>query len=139
MAEIRRMTDRAAIRSFVEPLAGKFLFELADLDDAAWPHAQYYGIESRERTIAELCLLYAGFDPPNFVATVARDESTMRELVEGVAPLLPPQFTAGVPLNVVPALARRFNVEQRGAFWRMAVSQNLNFRAVDAQGVEVLS
>ncbi|MBI4219362.1 MAG: hypothetical protein HY682_04395 [Chloroflexi bacterium] len=57
------MTDGAAIRSFVEPLAGKFLFELADLDDTAWPHSQYYGIESRERTIAELCLLYAGFDP----------------------------------------------------------------------------
>jgi predicted GNAT family acetyltransferase len=114
------------------------LFELADLDDAAWPQSEYYGLDS-SAALAELCLLYRGLQLPNLVATVAHDEALMRELLKDVVEHLPSRFSAALSAGIAPALADRFRIEKEVPFLRMAVTDLHRIRSVDISGVEALT
>lgn len=134
---IRRLTDKGAIERFARSDPGKFLFELADLDDIAWSSTDYYGKESGG-SLAEICLLYRGLRPPNLVATVATSDREMGQLISGIVEHLPDHFTAAASPCVTEALQGRFQVENRSPFLRMATTDTGRLESTDVSGVEPL-
>lgn len=134
----RRLIEKSPIEQFARRNAGTYLFELADLDDAAWQQSEYYGLDS-SAALAELCLFYRGLQLPNLVATVAHHKILMRELLRDVAEHLPPRFSAALSAGIAPALADRFRIEEEVPFLRMAVTDLHRIRWVDVSGVEPLT
>lgn len=134
----KRVIDKSSVERFARRAAGTYLFELADLDDAAWQQSEYYGLGS-SGALAELCLLYRGLQLPNFVATVSEDEALMRELLKDVAEHLPSRFSAALSAGIAPVLADRFRIEKEVPFLRMAVTDLHRIRSVDVSGVEPLT
>ncbi|MBN2303861.1 MAG: GNAT family N-acetyltransferase [Anaerolineae bacterium] len=69
----QRLTDKAAIRAYLNRDRIVTAYALGDLDDAFWPQSEFYGArragESGESgDLVALLLVYRGFDPPVFTA-----------------------------------------------------------------------
>ncbi len=63
--DVQRLTDRAAIRAFLNTDRGMTAYALGDLDDAYWPQSTFYGARVGGK-LASVLLTYHGLEPMIF-------------------------------------------------------------------------
>jgi ribosomal protein S18 acetylase RimI-like enzyme len=111
-----RLTDKDAIRAFLNRDRALTAYALGDLDDAFWPESEYYGAQQGDELVA-LVLVYRGLDPA--VMTGYGDAQGMQAIV--AAADLPGEIYYLWPPDLEPILAARYTLPHQKREWRMVL------------------
>lgn len=110
------LTDKAAIRAFLNRDRILSAYALGDLDDAFWPRSTFYGAR-REGELHALVLLYRGLDPTVLTAFGAPDG--VDAILSAVD--LPGEMYTLLPPALEPVLSARYALHNPHREWRMAL------------------
>jgi ribosomal protein S18 acetylase RimI-like enzyme len=111
-----RLTDRAAIRDYLNQDRCLMAYALGDLDNAFWPSSRFYGAYQGEDLTA-LLLLYDGLEPT--VLTAFGDVDGVRAIFEGQA--LPGEIYYLFVPEMGALLAEYYQLTHNQREWRMVL------------------
>ena len=93
-------------------------YELGDLDDFFWPYTRWYRLGD------SVALLYHGAETPTLLAFERPDRvGALRELLDGLLPLLPQSFHAHVSEGAEDVLSSRLPTRSHGPHLKMALAE----------------
>ncbi|MBN1202450.1 MAG: GNAT family N-acetyltransferase [Anaerolineae bacterium] len=114
--ETLRLTDKTAIRAYLNRDRALTAYALGDLDDAFWPDSVFYGARQGGR-LAALVLLYHGLTPP--VLTAFGDPDSVRAIFDTQP--LPDEIYYLMPPELETLLGRYFELPEIRREWRMVL------------------
>lgn len=116
------------------------LYELGDLDDFFWSKTEWYAIKSEEFKTEFVALVYNGAEPPVIIA-LGNETKRGRELLQGMyaTKLLQNRFYSHLSMGLSDELAQIYDVECRGLYRKMGLTNPAAALAVDTIGVDRLS
>ena len=121
--------DRDAIEAVLRRNPALHLYEIGDLDDAAWPFTVWYGLVERAEIRATI-LIYTATDPPTMIALADPPADDLHELLHQVRRLLPSQLYAHLSAGGLAALGPDVTAFSKGPHLKMALTD----LAVDVAG-----
>lgn len=124
--------DKDRIAAFLRRSPALNVYLIGDLDDFFWPYTQWYGLEEGGE-LREVALIYAGTSLPVLLA-LGEDPAAMRELVRGIAHLLPPRLYTHLGEGVLEELSETYAAEPYGAHLKMALAERGRLEAADTMG-----
>ena len=112
------------------------LYEIGDLDDFFWPHTEWYAIKDEEFETKFVALIYKGAEPPVIIA-LGNETAPGRELLQGMCTkkLLQDRFYSHLSLGLPAELSPIYDVECRGLYRKMGLTNPAAALAVDTTGV----
>lgn len=114
------------------------LYCLGDLDDFFWKHTVWYGLKNEEE-IKAIILLYIKTEIPTLIALAEKPADTMQVLLESVVRLFPPKLYAHLNEEFLSILARYYQIQSHGKYYKMALRNTSYLALVDNSEVLSLS
>src|SRR5688572_32936199 len=93
MGHIVCLHAKAEVEAFARRNPFVHIYEIGDLDDFFWPHTTWYALQEDDG-VRQLALLYADLHLPVLLAYGDPPRALMRDLLQGLLPLLPRRFYA---------------------------------------------
>ncbi|MHB8629529.1 MAG: GNAT family N-acetyltransferase [Aggregatilineales bacterium] len=118
--QVKRLTDKAAIRAFLDTDRVRYAYMLGDLADPYWPNAAFYGAFAGDELRA-IVLKYTPISPPPVIS--AGDAAGVAEVIRILAEdeRLPTIVYHAQPEHMA-AIQRYFETPEPMAMWRMAIT-----------------
>ena len=114
--EIKHLTDRGPIRSFLNRDRALTAYALGDLDEAFWPQSMFYGAVKDGR-LASVVLFYRGLEP--VVLVMFGEPDGARAILADV--ILPQEIYYVVPEELGGPLSECYTCPDRHTEWRMVL------------------
>lgn len=124
--------DKSEIEAFLRQNVHLHIYSLGDLDPFFWDYTIWFGLRL-DRGLKAVALLYTGLPLPTFLA-LTDDVSSMRDLLDSIAHLLPRRFYAHLTPGVEESVARDFRLESHGEHHKMALKRESALGVVDTSG-----
>lgn len=138
MYELITLHTKPDIEVFARKQPHKHLFALGDLDDAFWPHTQWYGW-CDDHDIHQLALIYTALATPVLIALADPPQQQMHDFLRTLLPLLPYRIYAHLDPHVLSVLTDVYRVTPRGIHWRMGLTNPAPIATVDTASVVQLT
>lgn len=133
ITQIQRLTDRAAIRAYLNHDRDLTAYALGDLDDAFWPQSEFFGAR-RGGDLVALLLIYRGLDPVVLTAFGAPDD--VRAIFENIT--LPEEVYYLFPLPLGDLLSDYYDRPNTKREWRMVLDHTAFTASVSDQVTRIL-
>jgi predicted GNAT family acetyltransferase len=114
------------------------LFELGDLDDYYWPHTIWYGWQVADQ-LQQLALIYTRPVIPVLLAYAEAPIEAMRDFLQALMPLLPGRLYAHLSPQAVDVLTACYQIESRGLYLKMGLTEPERISRIDTSVVKILS
>lgn len=137
MPQIISLHDKSVIEAFVQRNPFLHLLELGDLDDFFWPFTIWYGWEV-DGGIEQIALVYTALAPPVLLA-YSEAPGQQATFIEALLPLLPTRLYAHLDPLALEIVNSAYQVEPRGLFWKMGLTDSSRAGEIDTSEVEALT
>jgi ribosomal protein S18 acetylase RimI-like enzyme len=124
--------DRKEIESFLRRNVYLHIYAIGDLDDFFWPYTTWYAVKENEE-IQAIAMLYSGRDFPVLLALM--EGKPLEQLIQSVIDFLPGRFHAHLSQDAEAALEQKYEMESRGKYYKMALSDKSLLDNIDCSRV----
>jgi ribosomal protein S18 acetylase RimI-like enzyme len=140
VAEVVCLHRKTEVEEFCRRNPFQHLYLLGDLDDFFWPHTTWFALREGGE-VRQLALLYTDWTMrvPTLLALAEPPESTMRDLLRTLLPVLPRHFYAHLTQSVADMLADDYAIRAHGTFHKMGLTEPSRLASVDGSGAVALS
>lgn len=138
MPQIISLHDKNAIEAFVRRNPFLHLLELGDLDDFFWPFTVWYGWQVGD-VVQQIALVYTAMSTPVLLAYGEPPRDQVYPFMEALLPLLPRRLYAHLDPRTLDLFEEFYDIEERGQFLKMGLTNPERVRTVDSRYVETLT
>lgn len=135
MPRLISIHDKTQIEAFARRNPFVHLFKISDLDDFFWDYTVWYGWENNGN-ISQLCLMYTAPAIPSILIYPEPPHDDMRDLLNALVNILPPQFYGHLPPDMLDILAPHYHVTPRGEYIKMGLTDTFRLKDFDTSNVE---
>lgn len=125
--------DKQEIETYFRRNMSIHLLEVGDLDDFFWPYTTWYARKDAGE-IQALVLVYTGGALPTLLA-LTDELPAMRVLLQSLLYLLPRRFYAHLSSDLASVFSSEYQVESRGAHYKMSLVDPSQLEGVDTAEV----